>query len=139
MAPFNRTTSAAVSDRYGAVYRTMPPTIAPITYYHNPNNADSPWVYLMAKSIVPYLGLRLNPKRTASMKVKHVLHCEALLGLCKNTLGPAGRRWATRSYSFKGMDVCVLSGPRTEVAVQSLTDPANDLLHASLSCHEPGH
>ena len=52
----------------------------------------------------------------------------------------AGQRWATRSYTFKGRDVCVLlSGPRTEAAVRSLTDPANDLLHARLPCHEPGH
>ena len=33
---------------------------------------------------------------------------------------------------------CVFSGPRTDAAVQSLTDPANDLLHARLPCHEPG-
>ena len=51
----------------------------------------------------------------------------------------AGLRWATRSYTFNGRDVCVLSGPRTEEAVRSLTDPANDLLHASLPCHVPGH
>ena len=30
-------------------------------------------------------------------------------------------------------------GPRTEVAVRSLTDPVNDLLHSSLPCHVPGH
>ena len=51
----------------------------------------------------------------------------------------AGRQWATRSYTFKGRDICVLSGPRTDAAVKSLTDPANDLLHARLPCHEPGH
>ena len=51
----------------------------------------------------------------------------------------AGRRWATRSYIFKGRDVCALSRPRTEAAVRFLTDPANDLLHARLPCHEPGH
>ena len=50
-----------------------------------------------------------------------------------------GRRWATRSYTFKGGDICVLSGPRTDATVRSLTDPANDLLHARLPCHEPGH
>ena len=33
----------------------------------------------------------------------------------------------------------MLSGPRTEAAVRSLTDPANDLLHARLPCYEPGH
>ena len=51
----------------------------------------------------------------------------------------AGRRRTTRSYTFKGRDVCVLSGPRTEVGVRSLADPANDLLHARLPCHEPRH
>ena len=33
----------------------------------------------------------------------------------------------------------MLSGPRTDAAVRSLTDPANDLVHARLPCHEPGH
>ena len=51
----------------------------------------------------------------------------------------AGRRWVTRSCTYKGRDVCVLSGPRTDTAVRSLTDPENDLLHARLPCHEPGH
>ena len=51
----------------------------------------------------------------------------------------AGRRWATLSYTLKDRDVCVLSRLRTEAAVQSLTDLANDLLHARLPCHEPGH
>ena len=50
----------------------------------------------------------------------------------------AGRKWASRSYTFKGRDICVLSGPRTDAAVQSLTDPANDLLHARLPCPAPG-
>ena len=50
----------------------------------------------------------------------------------------AGRRWATRSYTFKGRDVYAPSGPRTNEAVRSLTDPANDLLHAGLPCHVPG-
>ena len=51
----------------------------------------------------------------------------------------AGRKWVSRSYTFKGRDICVLSGPRTDAAVQSLTDPANDLLHARLPCPAPGH
>ena len=51
----------------------------------------------------------------------------------------AGRRWVTRTYTFKGRDVCVLSGPRRDTAVRSLTDPANDLQHARLPCHELGH
>ena len=42
----------------------------------------------------------------------------------------AGRRWATRSYTFKGRDVCLLFGPCTEAARRSLTDLANDLLQA---------
>ena len=37
----------------------------------------------------PYLGLRLDPTGLASTKEKHILRCEALLGWCKNTLGPA--------------------------------------------------
>ena len=49
----------------------------------------------------------------------------------------AGRKWASQSYTFKRRDICVLSGPRTDAAVQSLTDPANDLLHARRPCHEP--
>ena len=50
----------------------------------------------------------------------------------------AGQKWASRSYTFKRRDICVLSGPRTDAAVQSLTFPANDLLHARLPCCEPG-
>ena len=55
----------------------------------NPGNATAPWVCLRAKGTVPYLGLRLDPRGIATMKEKHVLRCEALLGWCKNTLGPA--------------------------------------------------
>ena len=51
----------------------------------------------------------------------------------------AGRKWVSQSYTFRGRDICVLSGPRTDAAVQSLTDPANGLLHARLPCHAPGH
>ena len=50
-----------------------------------------------------------------------------------------GGRLVTRSYTFKGRDICVLSGPRTDAAVRPLTDPANELLHARPPCHEPGH
>ena len=50
----------------------------------------------------------------------------------------AGRKWASQSYISKGRDVCVLSRPCTDAAVQSLTDSANDLLHARLPCLEPG-
>ena len=49
----------------------------------------------------------------------------------------AGRKSASQSYTFKGRDICVLSGPRTDAAVQSLTNPANDLLHARLPCPAP--
>ena len=55
----------------------------------NPGNTAAPWVCLRAKGTVPYLGLRLDPRGIATMKEKHVLRCEALLGWCKNTLGPA--------------------------------------------------
>ena len=55
----------------------------------NPGNAAAPWVCLHAKGTVPHLGLLLDPRGVASMKEKHVLRCEALLGWCKNTLGPA--------------------------------------------------
>ena len=265
----------------------------------SPGNAAAPWVCLRAKGTVPYFGLRLRPGRVATMKEKHVLQCEALLGWCKNTLGQAsvphevmaavvggvvryaapylsdtaeaviklntaikaatlqfeklpkdlsnvavrsghglrladvqvicrdsvvatmaqfthhrsttvrdelramlwdvhmqygvwgqfmvpsasfathtcntwvdrvlrairtlhvellmpssvyscvhchlpqvqwaGRKWVSQSYTFKGRNICVLSGPRTGAAVQSLTDPANDLLHARLPCPAPGH
>ena len=265
----------------------------------SPGNTAAPWVSLCAKGTVPYSGLRLDPRGVATMKEKHVLRCEALLGWCKNTLGPAsvphevmaavvrgivwyaapylsdtaeaviklntaikaaalqfeklpkdlsnvavrsghglrladvqvicrdsvvatmaqvthhrsttvrdelramlrdmnvqygvcgqfmvpsasfathagntwvdrvlramgtlrvgllmpsslyscvqahlpqvqwaGRKFVSPSYSFKGRDICVLSGPRTDAAVQSLTDPANDLLHARLPCPAPGH
>ena len=54
----------------------------------SPGTAAAPWVCLRAKGKVPYLSLRLDPKGIASMKKKHVLRCEALLGWCKNTLGP---------------------------------------------------
>ena len=265
----------------------------------SPGNTAAPWVCLRAKGTVPYLGVRLDPRGVATMKDKHVLRCEALLGWCKNMLGPAlvphevmaavvggivryaapylsdtaeaviklntaikaaapqfeklpkdlsnvavrsghglrltdvqvicrdsvvptmaqrihhrsttvrdelramlrdihmqygvcgqimvpsasfathagntwvdrvlramgtlrvgllmplsvyscvhahltqvqwaGRKWVSESYTFKGRDICVVSGPRTDAAVQSLTDPANDLLHARLLCPAPGH
>ena len=54
----------------------------------NPGTAAAPWACLRAKGTVPYLGLRLEPRGIATMKEKHVLRCEALLGWCKNTLGP---------------------------------------------------
>ena len=63
--------------------------IPSITVCVNPNNAAAPWVCLRAKGTVPYLALRLDPRGMASMKEKHVLRCEALLGWCKTTLGPA--------------------------------------------------
>ena len=63
--------------------------IPSIMVYLNQGNAAAPWVCLQAKGTVHYLGLRLDPRGIASMKEKHVLRCEALLGWCKNTLGPA--------------------------------------------------
>ena len=59
-----------------------------IIVHLSPNNAVTPWVCLVGKSNVPYLGLRLDPKGMASMKEKHVLRCEALVDWCKNILGP---------------------------------------------------
>ena len=53
-----------------------------------PGNAAGPWVCLRAKGTVPYLGLRVDPRGIATMKEKHVLRCEPLLGWCKNTLRP---------------------------------------------------
>ena len=268
-----------------------------IMVYLNPGDTAAPWVCLRAKGTVPYLGLRLDPRGIATMKEKHVLRWEALLGWCKNTLGQAsvphevmaavvggmvryaapylsdtaeaviklntaikaaalqfeklpkdlsnvavrsghglrladvqvicrdsvvatmaqlthhrsttvrdelramlrdmhvqygvcrqfmvpsasfatdagnmwvdrvlramgtlrvgllmpssvyscvhahlpqvqwaGRKWVSQSYTFKGRDICILSGPRTDATVQSLTDPANDLLHARLPCPAP--
>ena len=55
----------------------------------SPGDTAAPWVCLRAKGTVPYLGLRLDPRGVATMKEKHVLRCEALLGWCKKTLGPA--------------------------------------------------
>ena len=55
----------------------------------SPGNAAAPWVCLRTKGTVPYLGLRLDPRGIVSMKEKHVLRCEALLGWCRNTLGLA--------------------------------------------------
>ena len=62
--------------------------IPSIMVHLNPNNAVTPWVYPVAKSSVPYLGLKLDQKGLASMKEKHVVRCEAILGWCKKTLGP---------------------------------------------------
>ena len=69
-------------------YATTTP-VPSIMVHLSPINAVTPWVCLVAKSTVPYLGLRLDPKGMASMKEKHELRCAALLGWCKNTLGPA--------------------------------------------------
>ena len=55
----------------------------------NLGNTAAPWVCLQAKGAVPYVRLRLDPRGIASMKETHVLRCEALLGWCKSTLGPA--------------------------------------------------
>ena len=63
--------------------------IPSIMVYLNPKNAATLWVCPEAKSTVPYLGLRLDPKGMASMKEKHVLLCEAHPGWRKNILGPA--------------------------------------------------
>ena len=54
-----------------------------------PGNTAAQGVCLRAKGTVPYLGLRPDPRGLATMKERHVLRCEALLGWCKNTLGRA--------------------------------------------------
>ena len=53
------------------------------------DNAVAPWVCLVAKGHILYLGLRLDPTGMASLREKYVLCSEALVGRCKNTLGPA--------------------------------------------------
>ena len=58
--------------------------ISSIMVHLDPSNAVTLWVFPMAKKTVPYLGLGLDPKGIPSMKKKHVLRCEALLGWCKN-------------------------------------------------------
>ena len=73
-------------DKFANATTTCIPSIM---VHLDPNNAVTPWVCLIAKSTVPYLGLKLDPKEMASMKEKHVLRCEAPLGWWKNTLGPA--------------------------------------------------
>ena len=53
--------------------------ISLIMVHLDPDNAVAPWVCMVAKSYLPYLGLKLDPTGMASMKEKHVLRCEALL------------------------------------------------------------
>ena len=50
--------------------------LSSIMVHLDPDDAVAPWVCLVAKSDVPYLGLRLDPTGMASMKEKHVLRCE---------------------------------------------------------------
>ena len=67
-----------------------PTTRVPSIMAHvDPSNAVTRLVWLMAKSTVPYFGLKLDPEGMASMKEKFVLRCEALLGWCNNTVGSA--------------------------------------------------
>ena len=66
--------------------------ISSIMMHLDPDNASAPSIYLVAEGDVPYLGLRLDPTCMASMKLKHVRCNEALLGWCKNTMGPASVR-----------------------------------------------
>ena len=62
--------------------------ISSIMVHLDQDNAVAPWLCLGAKSEVPYLGLRFDPAGKASMKERHVLRYESLLGWCKNPLGP---------------------------------------------------
>ena len=68
---------------------TLPRLISSTMVRLDPDNAVTPWVCLVAKGDVPYLGLRLDPQGLASMKHKHAFRCEALLCWCKSTLEPA--------------------------------------------------
>ena len=81
----------------------------------NPGNAAAPRVCSRAKGTVPYFGLRLDPRGIATMEDKHVLRCEALLGWCKNTQGPA-------SVSHEVMAAVV--GGIVRYAAQYLSDTA---------------
>ena len=77
------------TDNVGECAYANTARIHSIMVYLSPGNTAAPWVCLRAKGTVPYLGLRLDPRGVATMKEKHVLRCDALLGWCKNTLGPA--------------------------------------------------
>ena len=69
----------------------------------SPGNTAAPWVRLRAKGTVPYLGLRLDPRGVVTMKEKHVFRCEALLGWCKNMLGPASVPHEVMAAVFEGI------------------------------------
>ena len=88
----------------------------------DPDNAVAPWVCLVAKGDVRpqhLIGTRgyldwLPPQsdgdtRDRPSRASSVCAC-AHAHLPK--VQWAGRRWVTRSYTFKGRDICVLSGPR---------------------------
>ena len=98
--------------------------IPSIMVHLDPNNASTPWVCLIAKSTVPYVGLRLDPKGMASMKEKHVLRCEALAGWCKNTLGPA---------SVPHDVMAALVGGILRYAVPYLSDTAAEVVRLNIA------
>ena len=64
-----------MSIKVGKCGYTTTTRVPSIMVHLSPNNAVTPWACLVAKSTVPYLGLRLDPKGMASMKEKHVLRC----------------------------------------------------------------
>ena len=108
--------------QYGVCGQSLVPSTSFATH------AGSTWVDRAVRAMgTSRVGL-LMPSSVYSCVHAHLPHVQR-----------AARRWASRSYTVKGRDICVLSGPRTDAAVQSLTDPANDLLHARLPCHEAGH
>ena len=90
-----------------------------IMVHMSPSNAVAAWICLVAKSTVPYLGLRLDPKGMSSMTEKHVLRCEGLLGWCKNTRGPA-------SIPHEVMGAVV--GDIVRYAVPYLSDTAEEVV-----------
>ena len=100
--------------------------IQSIMVYLNPGDTAAPWLCLRAKGTVPYLGLRLDPRGMATMKEKHVLRCEALLGWCKNTLGPA-------SVPHEVMAAVV--GGIVRYAAPYLSDTAEAVMKAEY-CHQ---
>ena len=112
--------------------------ISSIIVHLDPDDAVAPWVCVVAKACVLYLGLRLDPTGMASMKEKLVLRYEALLGWYKNTLGRAlvpqevmavviGSvvRYAAPSLSHAAAQVVRLNGAIKNSALQFENLPQN--------------
>ena len=80
-------------------------------------NAVTPWVYLVAMSAVPYLCLMLDPKGMASMREKHVLRCESLLGCMAAVVGGI-LRYAVPYLSDTSKEVVMLNVAIKTAALQ---------------------